>query len=83
MQTKGVLKNLLLFALSGLVTPLPLSAASSTWDGGGADGNWTTAANWAPFCRLFYLGRGWGGRWEQLDNSRKLGRGCGSSGGSQ
>ncbi|NCY22944.1 hypothetical protein EBX31_13465, partial [bacterium] len=47
MQTKGVLKNLLLFVLSGLVTPLPLSAASSTWDGGGADGNWTTAANWA------------------------------------
>ncbi|CAM8625383.1 Autotransporter-associated beta strand repeat [Candidatus Methylacidiphilaceae bacterium] len=46
MQTKGVLKNLLLFALSGLVTPLPLSAASSTWDGGGANGNWTTAANW-------------------------------------
>jgi len=47
MQTKGVLKNLLLFVLSGVVTPLSLSAASYTWDGGGTDGNWTTAANWA------------------------------------
>jgi autotransporter-associated beta strand protein len=47
MQTKGVLKNLLLFVLSGVVTPLPLFAASYTWDGGGTDGNWTTAANWA------------------------------------
>jgi autotransporter-associated beta strand protein len=46
MQTKGVLKNLFLFVLSGVVTPLPLSAASYTWDGGGGDGNWTTAANW-------------------------------------
>ena len=46
MQTKGVLKNLFLFVLSGVVTPLPLFAASYTWDGGGTDGNWTTAANW-------------------------------------
>ena len=46
MQTKGVLKNLFLFVLSGVVTPLPLFAASYTWDGGGTDGNWTTTANW-------------------------------------
>jgi len=46
MQTKGVLKNLFLFVLSGVVTTLPLSAASYTWDGGGTDGNWTTAGNW-------------------------------------
>ena len=40
-----VLKSLIFF-LGGICTPLPLFAASYTWDGGGADGNWTTAANW-------------------------------------
>jgi autotransporter-associated beta strand protein len=46
MNKNGNVKNLLIFALFALVAPLPLSAASYTWDGGGADGNWTTAANW-------------------------------------
>jgi len=26
--------------------PLPAHAASLTWDGGGADNNWSTCANW-------------------------------------
>jgi hypothetical protein len=30
-----------------LVSASPASAATAVWDGGGADDNWTTAANWA------------------------------------
>ena len=33
-------------ALLGIA--LPLSAQTFTWDGGGGDGNWSTAANWNP-----------------------------------
>jgi autotransporter-associated beta strand protein len=46
MNKNGNVKNLLMFALFALFAPLPLSAASYTWDGGGANGNWTTTANW-------------------------------------
>jgi autotransporter-associated beta strand protein len=46
MNKNGNAKNLLMFALFALFAPLPLSAASYTWDGGGANGNWTTTANW-------------------------------------
>lgn len=32
----------------GLLVSSTASAATFTWDGGGADGNWGTAANWNP-----------------------------------
>ena len=38
-------KRIILLILSVFSTSL-LIAATKTWDGGGADNNWTTAANW-------------------------------------
>ena len=40
-----VLANAVMAALAA--TSAPALAATSTWDGGGSDGNWNTAANWA------------------------------------
>ncbi len=39
-----------LFAAAGILSCLASATAqtSFTWDGGGADGNWSTAANWNP-----------------------------------
>jgi len=33
--------------ISGLLLVTAVSAVERTWDGGGADNNWSTAANWA------------------------------------
>ena len=33
-------------SIAALLTPLLLLRGANLWDGGGADGNWSTALNW-------------------------------------
>src|SRR5262249_45683992 len=40
--------SLWIISLIALSQPLAALAASFTWDGGGANNNWNTAANWNP-----------------------------------
>ena len=41
-------KLITLFAIAGMVLALAPTAQAISWDGGGGDGLWSTAANWSP-----------------------------------